>query len=85
MAVNVHLIDTTSYSGRLENVNTNATALSRAAALKSRFAAFYIAKLQKKKVPLGRRGRLSLPLVQSCYRNWVSFSLKPWKTGSKRT
>lgn len=30
-----------------------------------------------KKVPLGRRGQLSLTLLQSCYRNWVSFSLKP--------
>jgi hypothetical protein len=41
--------DTASYSGRPENVKTNVTALSHATALNSRFTAFYIAKLPKKK------------------------------------
>jgi hypothetical protein len=40
MAVTVYLIATASYSGRLENVKTTATASSHATALKSRFTAF---------------------------------------------
>jgi hypothetical protein len=47
MAVTVYLIDKASHSARLENFKTTATASSHATALKSRFNAFYIAKLQK--------------------------------------